>query len=86
MFTPPITADLGRVEVTLTGVEARLARHLHPLPRGRNVYIVNGVATEDPPADQSTITRTFFGGHVGEEVSAAEVTILTAAGYGSNIV
>jgi hypothetical protein len=60
---------------------SRLARRTAPPPKGRNVFIVNGVATSAQPFLPLTASRTFFGGHVPEEVTEAEKTILEAAGY-----
>lgn len=63
----------------------RLFRHYKPRARGRNVYLlVGGTVTETQPADMSTVSKIFYGGHV-EPVNDAEVTILTAAGYGAFI-
>ena len=60
-------------------------RHYRPNPRGRNVYKLNdGTYVESEPSDMSTVAITYHGGHE-HEVSADEVTSLTAAGYGSYI-
>lgn len=63
----------------------RLARHVAPTARGRNVYLLtNGTYTEIQPSNMTTVAKVYYGGH-DIEVTDAEVTLLTAAGYGSNI-
>ena len=69
--------------------EARVAyalfRHYDAEPRGRNVFLLNdGTYTENEPNDMSTVVKTYYGGH-DNEVDAAEVASLTAAGYGAYI-
>lgn len=86
-FSPPLAFDVPRVAATPHRGD-RLMRHYSPLPRGRNVYLlVDGSVTEVQPYEATpgtVIQRVFFGGHA-EQVNAAEVAILTAAGYGPNI-
>jgi len=63
----------------------RLASHVRPTPRGRNVYLLtNGTYTENQPSDMTTVAKTYYGGH-DIEVTADEVASLTAAGYGEYI-
>ena len=63
----------------------RLASHVAPTARGRNVYLLNtGAYTENQPGDMGTVTKTYYGGHENV-VDATEVASLTAAGYGSYI-
>ena len=63
----------------------RLAAHVQPTAKGRNVYLLNtGVYTENQPGDMSTVAKTYYGGH-DIEVTDAEVASLTAAGYGAYI-
>lgn len=63
----------------------RLASHVAPTARGRNVYLLNtGAYTENQPGDMTTVTKTYYGGHENV-VTPAEVASLTAAGYGSYI-
>ena len=63
----------------------RLASHVAPTARGRNVYLLNtGAYTENQPGDMTTVAKVYYGGHE-IEVDAAEVASLTAAGYGSYI-
>lgn len=62
-----------------------LLRHYKSLPRGRNVYKLNdNTYTENEPSDWSTISLTYYGGHV-YDITTAEAAALTAAGYGANI-
>jgi hypothetical protein len=68
-------------------------RHFTQPLRGRNVFIVDGVASEDEPtatynADGTLnetaaerIQRVFWGGHAAEPVTAEEEVILEAAGF-----
>lgn len=63
----------------------RLASRRNPAARGRNVYLLtNGTYTENQPGDATTISKTYHGGH-DNEVTADEVSLLTAAGYGAYI-
>ena len=63
----------------------RLASHVAPTARGRNVYLLNtGAYTENQPGDMATVAKVYYGGH-DIEVDATEVASLTAAGYGSYI-
>lgn len=64
----------------------RLASHVAPTARGRNVFLLtNGTYTENQPGDMSTVAKTYYGGH-DIEVTDAEVASLTAAGYGAYII
>jgi hypothetical protein len=91
-FTPP-TDNLYNlsdfdVQEPFTA-ERRLAysflRHYAPLPRGRNIFkLADGTYVENEPADRSTVTVTYYGGH-DHEVDATEASALTAAGYGDYI-
>lgn len=63
----------------------RLAAFRPPARRGRNVYLLNsGVFTERQPSDMTTVSKIYHGGH-DNEVTDAEATALTAAGYGAYI-
>ena len=91
IFRPP-TDDfmhLGIPPKEFDSREARVAyalfKHYDPEPRGRNVFLLNdGTYTENEPSDMTTVTKTYWGGH-DNEVDAAEVASLTAAGYGAYI-
>ena len=98
-FTPPTEETVppafppNSPEWNANPLGNRLMSHYGNGTRGRNVFIVDGVATENEPAatynadgslDQTAaerITRVFFGGHGPQSVTAAERTILEAAGY-----
>ena len=63
----------------------RLLRHIAPQARGRNVFkLDDGTYVENEPADMSTVTITYYGGH-DHPVDADEFAALTAAGYGDYI-
>ena len=63
----------------------RLARFRAPAARGRNVFLLNnGTYVENEPADWSTITKIYYGGH-DHVLTDAEQASLTAAGYGAYI-
>jgi len=63
----------------------RLAAHVRPTARGRNVFLLkNGNYTENEPSDMDTVAKVYYGGH-DIEVDATEVASLTAAGYGEYI-
>jgi hypothetical protein len=91
IFRPP-TDDfvaLGVPPNDFDSQEARLAyglfRHFGNEPRGRNVFLLaDGTYTENEPNDITTISKVYWGGS-NNEVSAAEVASLTAAGYGEYI-
>ena len=54
-------------------------------PRGRNVYkLADGTYTENQPSDTEDIAIVYYGGHA-TELTAQEVSDLTAAGYGAFI-
>ena len=95
-FTPP-TSDtvppvLGPEDPEYAPLANRLFRHYRARPAGRNVYLLsdNTVTETDPngrtvfwqQADGSPyVSRAFYGGHDSYIISAAEKTILDAAGY-----
>jgi hypothetical protein len=91
IFRPP-TDDfmvLGIPPKEFDSQEVRLAyslfKHFDPEARGRNVFkLTNGTFTENEPNDISTIAKVYWGGS-DNEVTAAEVAELTAAGYGEYI-
>lgn len=85
-FTPPTSNDVGLVApATQQDPATRLGRHLAPIPRGRNVYLLtNGTFTEEQPVDDATVAKTYHGGHV-HDITEAEAAALTAAGYAAYI-
>ena len=63
----------------------RLGGRIDPSPRGRNTFLLtNGTYTDDQPSSLSMVSKVYYGGHENE-VDAAEVAALTAAGYGAYI-
>lgn len=83
-FIPPVRA-IGPNTVPGPHPGNDLFRHYRPHDVGTNVFRLPGdVITETDPADGSAVT-TWHGGHE-HPVSAAEVALLTAAGYGDNII
>lgn len=81
-INPPVLPR-GSPEQTNNQYWAR--RRYSPNPVGINVYLLtDGTITTKQPWDQSTIAKTWFGGHI-EPVTAAEAAALTAAGYGAYI-
>lgn len=67
------------------GLGYRLMRFFAPTARGRNVFwLTDGSFTENEPADQTTIQKTYLGGH-SHDITAAESSALTAGGYGAYI-
>ena len=63
----------------------RLGTHIVASPRGKIVYLLsNSSYVQKQPSDMTTVTKTYYGGH-NNEITADEVTALTAAGYGSYI-
>lgn len=90
-FTPPfedLTAPVAAVPHPMDG----LFRHYKNRAQGRNVYILSdGTVTENDPDTRTSfwhasegapyIVRVFWGGHVAENVNAAEQALLEASGY-----
>jgi len=63
----------------------RLGGRIEPSPRGRNIFLLtNGTYTDDQPSSLDMVAKVYYGGH-DNEVDAAEVAALTAAGYGAYI-
>lgn len=79
-FTPPTVQDVAR-DQRARGVVRFWPAHY----RGVNVFkLTDGTYTESQPADSTTVAVTYHGAH-SHTVTAAEATLLTAAGYGANI-
>lgn len=84
-FIPPTDDLVPSLEVDTDGLELLLFRHFAPTARGRNVFkLDDGTFTENEPAEFSTITKIYLGGHASE-ITASEASDLTAAGYGAYI-
>jgi hypothetical protein len=63
----------------------RLGGRIQASPRGRNIFLLtNGTYTDDQPSSLSMVSKVYYGGH-DNEIDAAEVAALTAAGYGAYI-
>jgi hypothetical protein len=63
----------------------RLGGRIEASARGRNIFLLtNGTYTDDQPSSLSMVSKVYYGGH-DNEVDAAEVAALTAAGYGAYI-
>lgn len=64
-----------------------LQRYMGPLPRARNIFIINNATVSDTqPYDHSTVTRTILGAHATPlDLTEAEETLLVAAGYPFNV-
>jgi hypothetical protein len=90
-FTAPIDPNMvPPYAVDTDPLIARCLRHFASGSQGRNVYLLrSGAVTEvDPDGNVihwSDVAHTFYGGHVGEPITAAEAALLTAAGYGAYI-
>lgn len=79
VFTPPLIQDRVRDQRAL-GVVRYWPAHY----RGKNVWKKTDLTyTESQPA-AADILITYLGAHI-HTISAAEATLLTAAGYGDNI-
>ena len=85
IFRPPTDNLVRYADPNGHGLAHRLFRFYSPDPRGRNVYkMVDGSYSEIDQRDDSLYTKIYFGGH-DNEVTAQEVSDLTAAGYGAYI-
>jgi hypothetical protein len=63
----------------------RLGGRIEASPRGRNIFLLtNGTYTDDQPSSLDMVSKVYYGGH-DNEITADEVTALTAAGYGDYI-
>jgi len=64
-----------------------LQRYMGPLPRARNIFIINNATVSDTqPSDHSTVTREILGAHATPlDLTEAEETLLVAAGYPFNV-
>ena len=85
IFAPPTRA--GRLLARRKDRSAfDLFKHFLPMEEGINVYLLaNGTYIEDDGlAAESAVTKTYHGAHL-HEITAAERTALTAAGYGAYI-
>lgn len=83
---------IGSHDPTWSALGNRLFRHYRARPEGRNVYILSdGTVTELDP-DQETmfwdradgspyVVVALYGGHDSYEVTSAQATLLTNAGY-----
>jgi hypothetical protein len=64
----------------------RLARFYPARAKGVNVWIASGAVTTTQPADDTTITRTLYGGHESpSDLTDTEADLLSAAGYAINV-
>lgn len=80
-FEPPTDAFVDYDDGTGMGILS----YLRPGDRGRNVFkLTDGTFTEDEPFDTTLIAKVYHGGHV-HDLTATEVSELTAAGYGDYI-
>lgn len=85
IFRPPTDNLVRYADPNGQGLAHRLFRFFSPDPRGRNVYrMLDGSYSEVDQVDVSLYTKIYFGGSENE-VTAQEVSDLTAAGYGAYI-
>ena len=63
----------------------RLGGRIEASQRGRNIFLLtNGTYTDNQPSSLTMVSKVYYGGH-DNEIDAAEVAALTAAGYGAYI-
>ena len=80
-FYPPVENNVAAADARGEGVAWRLFRYVSPGKGADNVYrLTDGSFTTVEPRDQSTITRTFWGGSANY-VTDAEAAELMAAGF-----
>ncbi len=92
IFTPPTDNVVMPVRLVMDDSQLskeqrlanRLARHFAPGPRGRNVWLLTDNSYTEKAPLASLISKLYHGGHANE-ITDAEATALTAAGYGANI-
>lgn len=95
-FTPPTTNEDPPYLEDSTPLQKHLYRHLATRPAGRNVYLWSNNTVSELDPDGSVrfwsvndegrgsniyVSKVWWGGHVTQTVSAAEQTLLEAAGY-----
>lgn len=80
-FTTPSSPLVPPLLPETRGLQRMLWRHYGSRMQGRNVYIINGVVTENDPVGGEASVITFYGGHDPYEVTAAQAALLIAAGY-----
>lgn len=80
VFTPPVDL-VGATTLPRPHPGNSLWRHFAPNPVGRNIWIVGGAVTErEPDRETQTVQYEYLGSHI-YYISAAERTLLLAAGY-----
>ena len=86
IFTPPVRL-LGETTLASPHPGNQLYRHYVPRRVGVNVYVYadGTVGESDPPLGDITCQRVYHGGHI-HTITDAEAAVLTAAGYGANII
>ena len=91
VFVPPVQQGrpLGWTPLKRNHPGYMLFRHYAPHAAGQNFWIINGVFTTSDPSD-SDITLgpndvALLGSHI-TPVTVAQAAIITAAGYGANLV
>lgn len=85
-FEPPIQDSFPWAKYQETSIDHQLFGYVRQGGRARNLYyLVNGTFTDVDPLDSTVVNKVYLGGHV-YEISEDEVAILTAAGFGANIV
>jgi len=63
----------------------RLGGRIEASARGRNIFLLtNGTYTDNQPSSLDMVAKVYYGGH-DNQITADEVTALTAAGYGEYI-
>lgn len=90
-FTPPVQNLVPTVAADADPLANRLRSHYGPNPRGVNVFLyADGTVTQITPSRTSNEPGvvepvapefTYYGGHSYPNLTAFEVTSLTAAGY-----
>lgn len=86
-WAAPLIDSIPREEKYADPLANRLSRHMRQPAQARNVFILrSGAVVEDYCPPEDPIRVSLFGGGVGQHVTQADADLLTAAGYGANLV
>lgn len=86
-WAAPLADTVPREEYYADPLANRLARHMRQPQQAGNVFILrSGAVVTDYCPPEDPIRVSLFGAGVGQHVSQEDANLLTAAGYGANLV
>lgn len=85
-FSPPAQDSFAWANYRDKSAEHQLFGYVRKGSRAQNLfYLTNGTFTNVDPLNPNLVDKVYYGGHI-YEITEEEAAILTAGGYGSNIV